>query len=207
MRLPNQSKFFLTRNYIFSQIEKGPESSTGTLKPAWKALLSEADELAIVHENRDQQLRDYVSTEAHRWRKEHYPRHLRAFRATKEAHDRFEKGQKPWAKLIKNQRRWRKQYFLDSGAFESAKKKLSGAKSGKTRQYSAENTVMVSLHLNLTLLSCRPQHDLRRAGQAAGQARQARAGRGREPKGWCRECFSRQCQCSLFALPELRGRH
>lgn len=46
-------------------------------------MLSEADQLATVHESRDQSLREEISDEVHHWRKEHFPRQLRACRPTK----------------------------------------------------------------------------------------------------------------------------
>lgn len=129
-------------------------------------------------------MREEVSTEVHRWRKEHFPRQLRAFKPTKvrrtaqppaaksgvvlqphflsnpsqEAHDKFVKAQKPWAKLIKQQKRCRKQFFMDSANFENAKKKLSGAKSGRSCLRASQSPAQLLRHVKLTMFH-RPYFD------------------------------------------------
>lgn len=57
--------------------------SEGTLKPAWKGLLTEADQVAHIHEARDQRMREDVSADVIRWRKEHYPKHMRTLKPNK----------------------------------------------------------------------------------------------------------------------------
>ena len=65
------------------QIDKNTEMPSGTLKPAWKGLLTEADQVAQIHETRDQRLRADVSADVNRWKKEHFPKHMRTLKPNK----------------------------------------------------------------------------------------------------------------------------
>ena len=70
--------------FVVSQkIAKGPEENEGTLKPAWKGLLTEADELSEIHARTDTQLRETVQQEVAKRKKETFTRQLRGWRVSK----------------------------------------------------------------------------------------------------------------------------
>eukprot|EP00056_Hartaetosiga_gracilis_P006119 m.93295 g.93295 ORF g.93295 m.93295 type:complete len:470 (+) comp12383_c0_seq1:295-1704(+) len=109
------------------KISRSAEDPEGSLKPAWKSLLSEANQLSVVHANNDQRLRETVQKEVTTWKKTIYQRSLRTWKVTKETHEMFHKAQKPWSKGLKASKKAKKAYFSACEAKDQAVKKLQTA--------------------------------------------------------------------------------
>eukprot|EP00055_Hartaetosiga_balthica_P002217 m.3133 g.3133 ORF g.3133 m.3133 type:complete len:443 (+) comp2019_c0_seq1:123-1451(+) len=109
------------------KISKCAEEGEGTLKPAWKSLLSEANQLSVVHSNNDQRLRESVQKEVTTWKKSVYSKQIRSWKITKETHDMFHKAQKPWSKGLKASKKAKKAYFSACEARDQARKKVETA--------------------------------------------------------------------------------
>eukprot|EP01147_Barroeca_monosierra_P002651 gene2651-5552_t len=65
------------------KIQKGHEETEGTLKPAWFALLTEADQLNEIHTANETNLTQGVHAEVCEWRKSNFRRQLRTCRIAK----------------------------------------------------------------------------------------------------------------------------
>jgi len=114
------------------KIAKGPEENEGTLKPAWKGLLTEADELSEIHARTDTQLRETVQQEVAKRKKETFTRQLRGWRVSKDAHDRFAKAEKPWAKRLKASKKAKKAYYSACETRDALEAKLRIVRSDVT---------------------------------------------------------------------------
>eukprot|EP00050_Salpingoeca_kvevrii_P008282 m.301959 g.301959 ORF g.301959 m.301959 type:complete len:538 (-) comp14977_c0_seq1:426-2039(-) len=111
------------------KIEKGSEDTAGTLRPAWFALLREADSTADVHEMVREELTENVAGEVSRWKKEHYSKSMvKGVKETRKAEDAFHKAQKPWAHLLHKMDKAERIYHSNSKSLESAQAKLNQLK-------------------------------------------------------------------------------
>jgi hypothetical protein len=72
----------------------------GTTQGAWRGLLTEADEVASLHNRMAERLMADVNISIKLWQKDNYHKSMMHFKETKEFEENFRKAQKPWAKRM-----------------------------------------------------------------------------------------------------------
>ena len=77
-------------------VTKGPEY--GSLKSSWLNVMSEADQLAEIHNELQIRLVNQVHGNLQKWKSANYHKSLLSWKETKTAEEGFSKAQKPWAK-------------------------------------------------------------------------------------------------------------
>ena len=77
-------------------VNKGSEY--GHLKNSWIRLTEEAEQLAGIHSDRQNNLLNQVHGNVLGWKSANYHKSLLSWRETKNAEEGFSKAQKPWAK-------------------------------------------------------------------------------------------------------------
>eukprot|EP01137_Pigoraptor_chileana_P029954 Opistho-2@15902 len=106
-------------------LEKSPEF--GTLKDAWRAMLTEAESIAEIHFAVSQRVVSEVEANINNWKSEKFHKSILHFKEVRKAEEGFEKAQKAWAKLKGKMDKARKSYHAAARAVEQQAKKVSEA--------------------------------------------------------------------------------
>ncbi|XP_068598529.1 protein kinase C and casein kinase substrate in neurons protein 1 [Brachionichthys hirsutus] len=92
-------------------IDKGPQY--GTVEQAWTALMTEAEKVSELHQDRKNNLINQDFEKVKNWQKDSYHKQMMGgFKETKEAEEGFKKAQKPWAKKLKELEAAKKSFHM-----------------------------------------------------------------------------------------------
>ncbi len=98
---------FLTQSVLMRCLLPLAGPQYGTLERAWVALMTEAEKVSDLHQEVKNNLLNEDLEKVKNWQKEAYHKQMMGgFKETKEAEEGFRKAQKPWAKKLKEVRRW-----------------------------------------------------------------------------------------------------
>ncbi|KAF7207658.1 protein kinase C and casein kinase substrate in neurons protein 1 isoform X1 [Nothobranchius furzeri] len=92
-------------------VDKGPQY--GTVELAWMAVMGEAEKVSELHQEVKNHLVNEDFEKVKNWQKDSYHKQMMGgFKETKEADEGFRKGQKPWAKKLKEVEVAKKSYHM-----------------------------------------------------------------------------------------------
>lgn len=107
-------------------IVKSPEF--GSTVSGWKALMSEADASAEVHQTVHDELQNVVIPSIKTWQKGKYIKSMMHIKATKDFDEEFKRAQKPWAKLYLKVDKYKREYHTATKSLKLAETQENNAK-------------------------------------------------------------------------------
>ncbi|CAF3552009.1 unnamed protein product [Rotaria socialis] len=103
-------------------------SEFGSMTSAWKAVMSEADATAEVHQAVHDDLQNDVIPSIKTWQKGKYIKSMMHVKSTKEFDEDFKRAQKPWAKLYTKVDKYKREYHVATKGLKTAETQENNAK-------------------------------------------------------------------------------